>query len=719
METKRYPFLSGKLNHEMKVRIVNIAGNPLLLSFVITFILFLVLPDVAKYSLELAGKQDAKKAAGYAHYVYYDLNGNGETELIQSCNNTRFDHSIFIRHYNGKNFNQWNFPGKVPEHGRRLYIGDADDNGLSEIYLFSQIEDSIFLHFFEPMNPDGLNGTKIFIDCVKEVRDRVDYFLIPHQLIDLSGNGLKSFVFNLYAAFSLQPRQVYTFTPLTGELTRSPATGFHINTIQLFDLDQDGRSTIFLSTFAPGNISPADSIPYPDSSAWLAVLNHDLQFRFEPVEFPGFNRVVVAYPFQFNGGTAIMAHATSRKVCDSCDLIAIYNKDGTLMKSRILNENWEKDLMPINWNGLTSNTLLFYHMTTGQLYNIDEQLKLHPYKTIPSRLILYPHVDYQLAIEDKNRPDYYFSKTEDGFYLLRSGFKYSIHAHVENFSGIYPVTISLKKGADLKKAQIAVQSDEFLYIFNLKVNVFYSLRWWLLLLVFLVLTGLLYLSRYLYMTQLMRRQEIERQISGLQYQTMVNQLNPHFVFNSINSIIASVITNRREEAYQFGSRYANLIREVLTSSDSITRPLEKEFEFVWNYLELERFRFKNSFIFTIELDDDVNPSCQVPKMIVQIFAENAVKHGLADGSHPGELLIKASRLKEQLLIIIEDNGIGRKEAAGKNTQSTGKGMVIAQQLADLYFKLLGHRISFRIVDGDILSYPYSGTRVEILIETDV
>ncbi len=161
-------------------------------------------------------------------------------------------------------------------------------------------------------------------------------------------------------------------------------------------------------------------------------------------------------------------------------------------------------------------------------------------------------------------------------------------------------------------------------------------------------------------------------------------MEPHFTFNVLNSISAVIMSEDRIQANTFLARFSVLIRNILDSSDKITRSLEKEIEFVKNYLELQKFRYKNRFDFSIEIDEEIDTTMPVPKMIIQTYAENAVKHGLFPLEKKGKLTIVITSTDDFFTICVEDNGIGRKKAAENKTKSTGKGMKIMKQYFEVF-----------------------------------
>jgi LytS/YehU family sensor histidine kinase len=132
---------------------------------------------------------------------------------------------------------------------------------------------------------------------------------------------------------------------------------------------------------------------------------------------------------------------------------------------------------------------------------------------------------------------------------------------------------------------------------------------------------------------------------------------------------------------------------------------------VKNYLELQKIRFKDKFDYSVSVGTNIAPDTQVPKMIIQTFAENAVKHGLMHRMKDGRLDIIVENADTCLQIVIEDNGVGRERAVELNTGSTGKGLKIINQIVALYKKLYNTEITQEIIDLTDENGNSSGTRV--------
>ena len=212
-----------------------------------------------------------------------------------------------------------------------------------------------------------------------------------------------------------------------------------------------------------------------------------------------------------------------------------------------------------------------------------------------------------------------------------------------------------------------------------------------------------------------RKAEREKQLIELQLKTIKSQIDPHFAFNAINTIASFIFSEKPDVTYDYFTRFARMIRNILEDNEKISRPLGEELDFVRNYLELQKMRFKNKFEYSIMVEDVVPLNTYVPKMIIQTYAENAIKHGLMHRKAGGILSIAIRKENSELQLTIEDNGIGREMAARLNPDSTRQGFRIMEHTMELYRKLY-HTVIHQVIEDlkDEEGNPL-GTRVVLKI----
>ncbi|RAJ10430.1 7TMR-DISM extracellular protein 2 [Chitinophaga skermanii] len=232
---------------------------------------------------------------------------------------------------------------------------------------------------------------------------------------------------------------------------------------------------------------------------------------------------------------------------------------------------------------------------------------------------------------------------------------------------------------------------------------------------------------------LRRKQELEEQrklqldieygkkVSEIELKAIRAQINPHFIFNCLNSIQLFVMQRDYEYAQKYLSDFSYLIRKTLDFSRRNFITLSDEITYLNTYLGLEKMRFENKMDFSIIIDQQINAAeLEVPAMLLQPYVENAVKHGMTNEYHqPGQLNIHFNMVAPDMLeCIIEDNGIGIQRTKALRTMHTGhqsSGMEISLNRAELLNKMYNTDIQIEIIDKSAQSHPMSGTVVRILI----
>jgi ligand-binding sensor domain-containing protein len=214
---------------------------------------------------------------------------------------------------------------------------------------------------------------------------------------------------------------------------------------------------------------------------------------------------------------------------------------------------------------------------------------------------------------------------------------------------------------------------------------------------------------------------MEKEVYQAQLAALRSQMNPHFMFNALNTIQEFIITNQQEIASEYLADFADLMRKYLDQSRKETVSLNDELETLQLYLRLENLRFDGNLDYTVELNPEIDQSLfEIPVMLIQPFVENSIKHGLLHKQGSKKLSISIELRNNDLEIIIEDNGIGRQQsyeftkAINKNHRS------FATTATDQRIALLNNnfnkRIAYQILDLNSNGKP-SGTRVQIRIES--
>lgn len=216
------------------------------------------------------------------------------------------------------------------------------------------------------------------------------------------------------------------------------------------------------------------------------------------------------------------------------------------------------------------------------------------------------------------------------------------------------------------------------------------------------------------------QEEQARQVNELKLQALRAQMDPHFVFNCLNSIDSFIIANDREQASHYLGRFAKLIRLILQHSDSARVPLEREVEMLRYYLELEALRFKTPFTFNVDVDEELEGEpVELPTMLIQPYIENAIWHGLRHKGTAGHLNVLFALREDRLECTVEDNGIGREASRELNKQRSSvhrsMGMRVSADRMKLYGELEQGASRVEITDLMDAQGNAAGTRVVIHI----
>lgn len=241
-------------------------------------------------------------------------------------------------------------------------------------------------------------------------------------------------------------------------------------------------------------------------------------------------------------------------------------------------------------------------------------------------------------------------------------------------------------------------------------------RWWFYLGVALLLG---FVVREIF-KELRRRNLRKQELKTSQLIALRARMNPHFLFNALNSIQELIIRNDKRSANRYLSRFARLMRTILNMSDKNEVSLQTEIEALELYLSLEALRFEKDFEYQFEIAPEVNPhEIAIPSMLIQPYVENAVIHGLMHRQGTKNLFITFKIEGPYLMVVVEDNGVGRKKAKqihiknGRTHYSTG--MSLTKNRLELLNSTQKDRLSVVFQDLKNKDGQAAGTRVTIYI----
>ncbi len=262
---------------------------------------------------------------------------------------------------------------------------------------------------------------------------------------------------------------------------------------------------------------------------------------------------------------------------------------------------------------------------------------------------------------------------------------------------------------------------EVSYQFEIKPY-FYETVWFQLLITLLII-GLTILFMLLRSRQqknkVAEKEKYARQMAQLELKAIQAQLNPHFVFNCLNTIKSLILQHDFEKANQGLNTFSALTREMLENSDKIFIPFQQNLKFCKDYIELEKMRLQEQFTYNILVDTSISDNRLLPHLLIQPYIENAIKHGIAhlDGKI-GYLEVEFKQVENGIICRIRDNGIGRDASLTINTKRSfhiSKGTTLTAEKSMFLKTYIGYDSTIAILDLFDKNGQASGTEVTIFM----
>jgi sensor histidine kinase YesM len=247
--------------------------------------------------------------------------------------------------------------------------------------------------------------------------------------------------------------------------------------------------------------------------------------------------------------------------------------------------------------------------------------------------------------------------------------------------------------------------------------------------VIIVLVGGIYAVTAIRIVNIKKKQkeEFERKVemSKIELKALRSQMNPHFIFNSLNSIQHYIFNTRSDEAIKYLNKFARLVRVILNNSEKPTVTVGEDLEALKLYLELEQMRFEEKFEFEVKVDDSVDPDYDImPPLLMQPYVENAILHGLNPLPHKGKLSIDLQSKNNFLICTITDNGIGRERSNEiRRTMPQNKHKSLGMKITEDRLKILNDinrsQLSVIITDLKDAQGNATGTQVQLFVPLSI
>ena len=638
---------------------------------------------------------------------YLDINLDGQYEYITQKMTSPEQTSLVVFDENNFLIDQFNIRGRVIK-GSPLRVGDYDNNDSGELYLFTHIEDSLFLNIINPYDTSNPIVLRSFIDGTKALDGEALYLIDGIEMYDRDGDGFNEAYFAIGAGFTRQPRAVFRFNIKNNSYIRSPLAGLAPRyAFYSDDIDNDGYPEFWGPSNATGNYQ-AGEIPFSDMSAWLMIYNHDLEYKFPPVEFSGYTSVLKNRVLEYDNGTKklVVMRKHSIKEDDIHNELCLFSVEGELEKKILLNDY--QMVVPQNLY-LYKDRIYVHDGANGRISEFNSELEFIRNFDRPG---LKGWLSGPMKLMDTDKLYLVFSNPDGDITVHRPDVKTLASFDFGNIDQVIsPLTFVRRPDMD---GGFYLKTFKSEYLISVRKNLN---RPFVLLYSLIILFASYYLVYFIQNAQLKqerKKQEDEKKLRTLQIQSVKSQMSPHFIYNALNSISAMYIKGDTDRADSFLTSFSKMIREVVDSSDRIIVDMSEELNFVTNYPELQKVRFDGRLSYNINVPDRCS-EVMIPSMTIHTFVENSIKHGFAGSRKKLNIDISANCSDKKARLTITDNGIGIERSRGEEDRD-GKGMRLVKEIFEAYYLIKKKQISYNISDLAVVREGEHGTLVEIEIE---
>ncbi len=635
------------------------------------------------------------------HIHFSDLNNDGYSEKI-SLSTVNPDYS-YVNFYDSKSSlsRVWNLRGQINNHSFK--VGDYDMDQKKEIFLLTMYKDSLFLNKYFYGTPKRNSRKSRFITKIAKHFDKPDWDASNPVMKDLNEDGYKELIFSIYGKYSLQPRQLVIYDIKNDRLRKSRSIGTILKELKIITSPDDKSFFITANTSVTNYISDSLDIKYRDDKAWLLVYNREIEQQFEPYSFSDQGTIIKTYPLLKGDKIHFIALVTNHFNYKNSKLLLL-DQHGKIINEKESNTNeylsiFRDENLPMNQ---------FYLMVgPDKVIKMNSEFRSLDYYTAPD---LEGSTFYSKEIDkQKGHEIIHWIPERKEVIIYNSDFSRELSIKLPELKS-KKLDISIKKSPS--KNQVCFKDFNHFYLVSYQKSKLYPLKYLIYVIIYIIPFLILYAIQK---NVALRRLKTERVISQLKLTSIKNQIDPHFTLNALNAIGSSILNDHKKESYEYLQRFSRLIRHSLTEADTVSRTLNDEVNFIKDYLEVLQIRYVDKFDYQIEIENDVDFSHQIPKMIIQSFVENAFNHGIKPKKERGQLKIRLFNYSAGLKAEVIDNGVGRDHAEKyKHTENTGKGISNINEYISIFNRYNRTKIQYRIIDMYEHRIP-TGTTVIIYI----
>ena len=659
-----------------------------------------------KYRADLVLQEPAAHSVNY-RIQFRDLDGNGIKQKIYVYRNDPGQLTFQYFADNGAIINRVSFPHKHTAPLAYLLFGDANRNGIAEVYGFTLNKDSLFINSTELK--DNLFKTihSWFVSKVGVFNNgSINVNVNRLGVTDLDHDGRSEVIFAITSGYSKFPRMIVSMDPETGEMKKTEDVGINPFYMTFWDLDKDGSLEILSGSTAGYNLSDTANNEIIDSRPYLMAFDYDLSMLFPPLPFSsGINNVIQLF-VNSGGRDEIVAFQFNRSL-PAEKVVGIYTIDfkGNLKDSVFFPKLGKR----VNYQVFQFDRK-FWIYTGDKMVEMNEELEIQNIENIENSTGIFQNPFMRGGTPEFITTDHLLTKA----CIYTENFRHKVEKRYSDET-IKTILTDIGKGP----AYFMVQTNKNEYTYQFRRNGLYYLKFPVYLLIYLLSAGFVWLVQFLREKQLHEKYELKNQLKELEIKYLRMQMDPHFMFNAFTTMALMIKTGDRTQAFDSFMKFTRMLRSNFDFSDHLTRPLHEELQTVRDYLEINKLRFKDKLNYEVKVAEDVPVNTLIPKMALQIHVENSLKHGLSQLEKPGFIRIGVNKETDFLCLSVEDNGIGRQKAAALNRPSTKQGIKMLLALMDRLNMQNKLKITQTYIDlQDETGFP-AGTRVDIRVPTNL
>jgi hypothetical protein len=706
--------ISGKLKQ------IALHNLTLTLLFSLPFIIILEI-YTQKFTVKINGPIDV---VGYRYVFYNDLNNDGNSDKIYFDLNDLGN--VYCKIYDPTHRGQFNVSGDFTNKNFKSFFADVDEDGFNEVIFLTKKDSSrVFLNIVNYIT----GKISDFAVCEVGTPGKRDFYGAIKAFVDLDRDGKKEILVVIDGGFALQPRALFAVNPFTGGVKRSPLSGSKLSRIFPEDLDNDSLPELIAGTFTYQNYDSTADFPLDDNWSRLIVLDHELNFKFQPLQFSNNRSGLWAMPFIDGNKKNILALVDIQDDLNKSDQLVLIGADGQILKVKDIGT--ETKTRTHDCQLMKVNDQILLNDGSGQIFRIMPGLEL---KMLKYSKKLTDNVTYEIDLNGDGLSEIIWANQLTGRITITD---HRIKHPVEfSIPGNYPDWINPVVHQSQGNAWL-VRNNTGHYLVTYSTNLFWKFRFALWFLCYGFFWGLLVLTNRIQSYKIREKQRIQEQMQELQYRVITSRFSPHFTFNVLNSLSSQLYNQEKPELYDYFNKFIRQLRYLYDDKNAVTRSLKEELQFCHDYLDIQKMRFPEKFDYRIKVETGVDTAIPIPKMMLHIFVENAFKHGLrpytsgglitieVKSDAPGDALThnqgitKKSQDNDRITVItIADNGIGREAASEYLRQnphySSGRGLEMLREFLELYNKDRKVKVEIEVEDL-VNSIGTTGIQVTIKI----